>query len=343
MAANTLSGFSGRRVASPGALAGGPGSFSSVRAATPFPTARGGPAALAGGPAAYAAPKLPPSPQTPVRPYTTPAAAAGAQTSAAPAARVPVDYSNDPILAQVRLLGQQTVPDALANADAARKQLLIAYGDPTLARSTIFGGKGFSLPGIAGGPDFTIADTSHTGDENAALAAQQNPFSTLGRLSHAHGLNQQNVDNQMVDAGLYASGARVKALSEEERAYQQDQADAYASAVSALGQIDSGVRGAYQTEGQRQIDAETAAWLRAAAGAAANPPATTPDAPGAPPPVTAGTSLFRGNDPAIAVTLGGNLPAAVAPPRLPAPAKPKAKPAPKKKAPAQPLVYLGRH
>lgn len=336
MAANTLSGFSGRRAVSPGALAGAPASFPTVRAATPYPKARGGTAAGAAAP--YAAPKLP---QTPVKPYTNPAAALGAQTSAAPTARVPVDYSNDPILAQVRLLGQQTVPDALAQADAARKQLLIAYGDPSLARSAVFGGKGFSLPGIAGGPDYTVADTSHTGDENTALAAQQNPFSTLGRLSHAHGLNQANVDNQMVDAGLYASGARVKALTEEERAYQQDQADAYASAVSALGQIDSGVGGAYRTEGQRQIDAETAAWIRAATAAADNPPATGPAGPGAPP-VTPGQSLFRGNDPAIAVTLGGNLPAAVAPPRLTLPAA-RAKPAPKKKAAVKPLAYLGRH
>jgi hypothetical protein len=58
-----------------------------------------------------------------------------------------IDYSSDPVLAQVRLLGQQAVPDAIAQADAARKQLLIAYGDPNLARSAVFGGKGFTCRG----------------------------------------------------------------------------------------------------------------------------------------------------------------------------------------------------
>jgi hypothetical protein len=190
-----------------------------------------------------------------------------------------IDYSSDPVLAQIRLLGQEAVPDATANADAARKQLLIAYGDPNLARSAVFGGKGFHLPGIAGGPDISMADTSHTGDESTALAAQQNPFSTLAKLADAHKLTQHDMNEALNTQGLYYSGERVRQLGMEDKNYQGQQADAAGQAQSALADISGQLMAAYQAEEARQQQAEIDAYLRALGQATG----VAPPAPPAPP------------------------------------------------------------
>jgi hypothetical protein len=310
------------------------------------PVATGYSYANAGSSAPAKAPKLPAfGPPMAQKTAAAAVAAGGSNQPHAPAdAYQGVSYGDDPILAQVRTIGQAQVPDAIAQADAARKQLLIAYGDPSVANQTIFGGKGFSLPGIAGGPDFTIADTSHTGDQSTAEAAKQNPFSTLMQLQRAHTQQGQNIDNSLNDQGLFFSGTRVKALQDEATNYQQQLANAYSTLLSDMGGIDSQLQGAYQTAGQQQMQAEQDAYLRALAAAAQNPPAASGDGGGSggsgggyggdivlPTPAASGGSAFAPVTP-TSPTSGYLQPVkpSLAPGFYPAPAastaKPKAKP-----------------
>lgn len=246
-----------------------------------------GPNAAAGGPASFV-PAKPVAPVSPVSKAPQPAAPAAPKVVAAdvtaPNTVQPstgIDFSSDPILAQIQVMGQQTVPNAIAEADAARKQLLTAFGDPSLARSTVFGGKGFSVPGVAGGADITIPDTSHTGDEGTAVAAQQNPYSTLARLLYAHNQNDTSIDETRNSQNLFYSGTRANDLSGEQHQYGQNQSDAYTAVASALAQIEQQVQMAYQNYAAQMMGAEQDSYLRSLARAASStPPAAAPSSGG---------------------------------------------------------------
>lgn len=85
-----------------------------------------------------------------------PAPGAPAATSAAPAPAVYDPYT-DPAVQQIQALGTMNVGDAEAEATKIRKQLAIRLGSGKYAREIL-------------------------GDENTALAAEQNPLSTLARI-----------------------------------------------------------------------------------------------------------------------------------------------------------------
>lgn len=115
-----------------------------------------------------------------------PAAPSGPSGGGAPPS-FSYDYSNDPVLQQIRALGQQSVQQARDAALAARQHLVVDYGDPALASS-------LGLDGSYG------------------TAAQDNPYSTLARLQHAYDLAKGNTEHdyqlQTTDLGRQLADAQ---------------------------------------------------------------------------------------------------------------------------------------
>lgn len=178
--------------------------------------------------------------QTAAKPPTAPKDAtppAGAPTQGA------FDLSTDPIVQKIRALNANNYGSAVATADAARKQALIAAGFADLANSAQFG----SLENPA------------TGDKATALAAEQNPFSAAANLAHTHAGNVGAIDQNDNAQNLYFSSARGNDLGAEGRSYLGNQATAQDNVRQALTQILQGLVTERQNEAQSEADAiETA-------------------------------------------------------------------------------------
>lgn len=121
-------------------------------------------------------------------------------------------YFSDPVYQQIVAMANRDVADAQAAATAARKQLVIELGDPSLAGSLGLG----SL---------------------VAAQAQANPFSTLKNLLRGHNQNVQNIDQSANVANLWSSSTRGRQQLLEGTGYQGNIAGAESSAQQGLAQI----------------------------------------------------------------------------------------------------------
>lgn len=173
-----------------------------------------------------------------VGPGTSPAPATPA-APAAPSTNALFDPSTDPILQSIKALGTKNIGDAVAGGDALRKQLLTQFGDPALARSTMFGD----------------LNSGTIGDENTALAAQGNPFSTVAGLQHTHQTNDQGIDNSANQANLYYSSTHANQLGDENTNYLKGISDAQGSLQSQLGAVNGQLLSAHQSADMANIDA----------------------------------------------------------------------------------------
>jgi hypothetical protein len=139
-----------------------------------------------------------------------------------------VDYSADPILARIRALNAEDVAAAEAEGAAARKQLLIGFGDPTFAA------------GVGG-------------DQQTQDAARTNPFSTVAKLTFAHGQQNRSIDEGSNKANLFYSGERVRQLGLEDRNFLEHRTDAQSAVNSALGEIASRIAAAKRAAQEREL------------------------------------------------------------------------------------------
>jgi hypothetical protein len=202
---------------------------------TPIP-----PTATAPKPYLPPGPEPPAAPTAPAPPITPPDTGGGGGGGGGATLNLSnLDFSNDPILARIRAVGQESIAQAEADARAARTKLVIGYGSPKLAGTLGLGG--------------------------SAGAASGNPFSTLGELKRGYQRrNVFDVDRPLSDqANLFYSTerGRQRALSGEQ--YLRDQASAEAGVQERLAAISGQLVQAKMSVSQQRIEAEQAAWQRA--------------------------------------------------------------------------------
>lgn len=206
----------------------------------------------------------PPAAPTKAVPYPAAppvSAAKPAQAAAAPPATL-YDYNTDPILQQVQAQTVQQTADAEAGALAARKQLAIQYGDPSI-----------------------VGDDAAT-----AQAAAQNPYSVYGMLAAQQPKDQLALDESLNKGNLFYSGARInqqhdlldqygatraQKASEEQSALQGIDSNRLAAILAANNSL-NGARGDAYNRLLQQILANPVAYDT---GAGAAPPAAATPAP----------------------------------------------------------------
>jgi hypothetical protein len=173
-----------------------------------------------------------------------PVTAAGESQPQAPA-RPTVDlsnlnYSNDPILARVKALGQESIAHAEAEAKAARTRLVIGYGSPELVEKLKL-------------------------SKDVRRQVEENPFSTLKELGRGYERrNIFDIDRPLSDtANLFYSTerGRQRALSGEQ--YLRDQAQAEAAVQENLANISNQIAQAKMAAQAQRIQAEQEAYQRA--------------------------------------------------------------------------------
>src|SRR4051812_28576717 len=168
---------------------------------------------------------------------------AGASTNTTGGGGMPLDFSGDPILAQIRAYNTQNIANAEAAALARRKQAEIGYGYD---------------------PNFQYEDQS------TQEAARQNPFSTLAQLLFNHGQRSDALTENLNKANLFYSGERIKQTGLEGRQYTLENANANSALQNLMGQIAQGVLDAKLQAQQSELGGEQAAYDRALQFALAN-------------------------------------------------------------------------
>lgn len=163
------------------------------------------------------------------------------------------DLTTDPVLQMVQ--ASTTAANSMAQATALRQQeqLLLAYGDPTLA-SAVLGAN----------------------DPIVAALQKGNPESTLSMLGRQHDQQVTNFDTGL-DPSLTFSGYRVKQEGLLNQNYLDALANAAASVQTGLGGIGDNLNNALAGDNTTLQNAIADAYARAVAAALTNPPA--PDAP----------------------------------------------------------------
>jgi hypothetical protein len=151
-----------------------------------------------------------------------------------------LDFSNDPILARIRAVGQESIAQAEAEARAARTKLVIGYGSPELAGTLRLGA-------------------------NVQGQASGNPFSTLGELKRGYERrNVFDVDRPLSDqANLFYSTERGRQRALSGESYLRDQAQAQAAVQEQLAQISNQLTQARMSAQAQRIQAEQSAYERA--------------------------------------------------------------------------------
>lgn len=177
-------------------------------------------------------------------PYSTPAAPPQETPPAAGPTRPAFDfssvnYSNDPILARVRALAEESVGQANADARANRVRLAIGLGDPDLVDKLKLGG-------------------------DVRKQAQENSFGTFQEL--ARQLSRRNVDvnSQLSDkANLFYSTTRGRQLGLSGEQFLRDRNTATQTVQERLAQISQQVLAAKMAAQAQTIAAEQDAYSRA--------------------------------------------------------------------------------
>jgi hypothetical protein len=166
-----------------------------------------------------------------------------AATDTKPPTPATADFgTTDPLLAKIKALSTQNLQDAEAGALSAKKQLAIRLGSSRFARDTI-------------------------GDENTALAAEQNPLSLFAQLQRQNQQQTRDSEEGLNKGNLFFSGHRGQVLSDLGRMLLEQQANAEDQARSQYGEIMSGLMTARNNERNRVGDAENDAYLRQLAAA----------------------------------------------------------------------------
>lgn len=187
------------------------------------------------------------APQGPSSPYidaSTPLPGAAAAPAAPAAPSGPdlshLDYSNDPILARVRAMAEESMKAAEADARSNRTRLVIGLGDPELAGTLGLGG-------------------------DVAKQAQENTFGTLQELGRGKTRRDVfDINRPLSDqANLFYSTERGKQLALSGEQYLRDRSTAQGAVQDKLAQISQQVTQAKLAAQAQQIQAEQEAYMRA--------------------------------------------------------------------------------
>lgn len=215
-------------------------------------------------------------------PAGPPAPPAG--SSPAPSSTVNgTDLSADPILAQIKALGQKSVGGAAASGLAGAKNDLINYGSvdvPQQLRDMFATQTPSNDPLLGDLPANPVLAALN--DAGTAQAAAGNPFSTSHQLASAHETNQHNIDQTANLANLFYSSTHANQLGDENQAYLGAQNGALQQLAQALSGENSGLLGALGSAHDQYLGELPAAYQRAitAPGATAPGDGSTPPPPG---------------------------------------------------------------
>lgn len=205
----------------------------------------------------YAAPIRPGSTAN-ILPEVQPASALPAQSPAHAALAVDplqqFDYHTDPILQQINAVGLSTRENADANTLAAKKQIALRYGDPSLA--------------------------NQLGDTATADAAASNPYGAYQDLAKQNKTDAHNLDENLNSQNLYFSGARIKQQGDLADQYGKANAGLAANEQDALGATDAARLSAYSAADAADSAAAQDAAARALQEALLNQPAPSFDLAG---------------------------------------------------------------
>ena len=144
----------------------------------------------------------------------------GGQQQQAPAPTMPaasypnLDIANDPTLARIKALGEQSVSEAEAEAERQRIQVALGYGDPSLAASLHL-------------------------NKDIQTKAANNPFSVLKELSRGYKRRDVfDINRPMSDqSNLFYSSERGRQLALSGEQYLRDRNTAWMSVQEKLAAI----------------------------------------------------------------------------------------------------------
>jgi hypothetical protein len=163
--------------------------------------------------------------------YTSPPTAAAVNS---------YDISTDPALKQIQSLAGLSDQQAQAGALQQRQDLLLSYGDPTLAASVL-------------GPTDPIV-----------TAAAQNPTSTVAQLGQQRDRNLKTLEDQLNAANLGYSGYKVTQETQAGQDFQNALAQAAAQLNQNLGGVDSTLAQALAANNEQRVQGINSAADRAA-------------------------------------------------------------------------------
>lgn len=178
------------------------------------------------------------------------------------------DLNTDPALQSIESLVGRSNSDAQSSALKQRQDLLLAYGDPNVAAAQL------------------------GADDPIALAAGQNPTSTVKQLGQSRDRNLKTLDDQLGAANLGFSGYRVTQEQQAGEDYQNALAQAAAGLNSNLDTVGSNLAAALAGNNQQVVAGINSAADRASQqaiatgtdpGAIADPNALAGAAAGGPP------------------------------------------------------------
>jgi hypothetical protein len=232
------------------------------------PNNRSGPLGI-GSSTGFAAPPVTPKPTAPAIGGPSPGARGNSGESyptqpfvAAPPPAPPTaaavnsyDISTDPALKQIQSLAGLSDQQAQAGALQQRQQLLLAYGDPTVASS------------VLGATDPIVQ------------AAAQNPTSTVHQLGEQRDRNLKQLEDQLNAANLGYSGYKVTQETQAGQDFQNALAQAAAQLNQNLGGVDQNLAQALAANNEQRVQG-----INSAADRAAQQAAQTGVDPGAPAP-----------------------------------------------------------
>lgn len=157
-----------------------------------------------------------------------------------PVASTTYDLNTDPALQQIQALAGLNNQQAQAEALKEQQNLLLQYGDPTIAAAVL----GQSDPLVQ--------------------AAAQNPTSTVNQLGQQRDQNLKTLDNGLNAQNLIYSGYRVDQEQQNAQNYQNALAQAAAGLNSNLDQVTSNLNGQLSANNSQIADGINAAAARAA-------------------------------------------------------------------------------
>lgn len=144
------------------------------------------------------------------------------------------NYESDPVLARIKALGQQSVNNALTEAQALRKQAIIDTG-------------------------FTDIGNEIGLDSGTLQAAASNPFSLKAQLAKDFETRGRDLDESLNQNNLFFSGYRANQLNELNQNQASAQYQAARDLRAALAGIDKGVLSAQEAAALQEQEAITEA------------------------------------------------------------------------------------
>lgn len=180
-----------------------------------------------------------PPAQAAAQPYLLPAGSAGGVVNTAPTDPNSYDLNTDPAVVQTNALEGMNDTQAQAAALKQEQDLLLAYGDPSVAAAVL------------------------GSDDPIVTAAGQNPTSTVAQLGQQRDQNLKTLDDQLNAANLGYSGYRITQEQQADEDFQNALATAAAGLNTNLDNVQGSLASALAGDNNQRAAAISAAQTNA--------------------------------------------------------------------------------